>query len=551
LTGWLVNYHKLIPKGVLRVNAKQIWQATLDRIQPRVSPAVFTTWFQGASAVSLQEGVLTVRVSTPFAQTQLEGRFSESIRSILFDITGTTIDIHFEVVQKQAEPATSLQSETVFDTPKRSHRSVKERPLTSPRGKRNTEETETVATAANSLASMAPQANAYRSTKNKPPQQDIFASMEELPIPPESPKPPLFARGPVQEPTFSPSNGMGMEGLLNPRYTFNSFIVGRSNQLAHAASLAVSENPGRMYNPLFLYGGVGLGKTHLMHAIGHAGEMAGLYVLYTTSEKFTNEIINAIRFQKTEEFRAKYRQIDILLVDDIQFIAGKESTEEEFFHTFNSLHNASKQIVVTSDRPPKAINSLQDRLRSRFEWGLLADVQAPEYEHRLAILRSKADSLRFTIPAGVIEYIARPQCSSVRELEGALNRVIAYATLHDAPMTTALATQALEHIYETKPASTLTAGEVLEGVCHYYNVDVELIRGKHRGRDIVWPRQVAMYLMREETSTSLLQIGTTLGGRDHTTIMHGWEKVQAEITKNELVRQEIAAVLETLYRRQA
>src|SRR5205807_8919672 len=206
----------------------------------------------------------------------------------------------------------------------------------------------------------------------------------------------------------------------------------------------------------FLYGGVGLGKTHLLHAIGHAGEAAGLYVLYTTSEKFTNEIINAIRFQKTEEFRAKYRQIDILLVDDIQFIAGKESTEEEFFHTFNSLHNASKQIVVTSDRPPKAINSLQDRLRSRFEWGLLADVQAPEYEHRHAILRSKADSLRFTIPAGVIEYIARPPCSSVRELEGALNRVIAYATLHDAPLTTALATLALEHIYETKPASTLT-----------------------------------------------------------------------------------------------
>src|SRR5882762_5711722 len=227
---------------------------------------------------------------------------------------------------------------------------------------------------------------------------------------------------------------MLMHKRLNTRYTFSDFIVGNINRLAHAASLAVAEAPGESYNPLFLYGGVGLGKTHLLHAIGHQGYDSGLAVLYVSSEQFTNEIVNAIRYRTTEEFRAKYRSVDILLVDDIQFIAGKESTEEEFFHTFNSLHNASKQIVVTSDRPPKAINSLQDRLRSRFEWGLLADVQPPEYEHRLAILRSKAESLRFTIPAGVIEYIARPPCSSVRELEGALNRVIAYATLHDAPL---------------------------------------------------------------------------------------------------------------------
>jgi chromosomal replication initiator protein len=340
------------------------------------------------------------------------------------------------------------------------------------------------------------------------------------------------------------------EGILNPRYTFRSFIVGKSNQLAHAASLAVSENPGRIYNPLFFYGGVGLGKTHLLHAIGHVGQTNGLNVLYVTSEKFTNEIINAIRFQKTEEFRTKYRQIDILLVDDIQFIAGKESTEEEFFHTFNTLHNANKQIVVTSDRPPKAIHSLQDRLRSRFEWGLLADIQPPEYEHRLAILRSKAESLHFTIPSSVIEYVARPECSSVRELEGALNRVIAYATLHDAPLTVNLAARALEDIYsEAKPRSTLTVTEVLEGVCRYYNVDPELVRGKQRDREIVWPRQVAMYLMREETNASLLQIGSELGGRDHTTIMHGWEKVHTEVTNNDRIRREIAAVLESMQRK--
>jgi chromosomal replication initiator protein len=353
----------------------------------------------------------------------------------------------------------------------------------------------------------------------------------------------------TRESNPSLTNGLLLPGLLNPRYTFGAFIVGKSNQLAHAASLAVSENPGRIYNPLFLYGGVGLGKTHLMHAIGHAGELVGLNVLYVTSEKFTNEIINAIRFQKTEDFRAKYRQIDILLVDDIQFIAGKESTEEEFFHTFNSLHDANKQIVVTSDRPPRAINSLQDRLRSRFEWGLLADVQLPEYEHRLAILRSKCESIRFTVPANVIEYIARPQCSSVREIEGALNRVIAYATLQDSPITVSLASKALQYIYDTKPpvAATRTVEQVLESVCRYYQISPEMLRGKQRDRDIVWPRQVAMYLMREETSASLLQIGTVLGGRDHTTIMHGWEKVSSELSKSPQVRQEIADVLETPY----
>ena len=260
-----------------------------------------------------------------------------------------------------------------------------------------------------------------------------------------------FNDAPAQQLIFEGLPPRKGEGLLNPRYTFDAFIVGKSNQLAHAASLAVADNPGHIYNPLFFYGGVGLGKTHLLHAIGHTGESAGLNVLYVTSEKFTNEIINAIRYQKTEEFRTKYRQIDILLVDDIQFIAGKESTEEEFFHTFNTLYDANKQIVVTSDRPPKAIHSLQDRLRSRFEWGLLADVQAPEYEHRLAILRSKCEIARFAVPASVIEYIARPECSSVRELEGSLNRVIAYATLHDAPLSVSLAAKALEHLYtETK-----------------------------------------------------------------------------------------------------
>ncbi len=516
------------------MNAKQIWQTTMERLQTQVQPAVFTTWFQGTAALSFQDGVFVVRVPSTFAKAHLEGRFIDLIRSILSETIGTPVEVRFVVAKETSDTPGEIRSTPAH--PKRPYRVPKDRLASLQRAKGNTEDMSispglSLTDASTSSAPTIGRPVPHRSAGNdesRPSEYNIDTQLS----------------GKSTQPGLLP---LGGESLLNPRYTFSAFIMGKSNQLAHAASLAVAENPGRTYNPLFFYGGVGLGKTHLLHAIGHVGEASGLNVLYVTSEKFTNEIINAIRFQKTEDFRMKYRQIDILLVDDIQFIAGKESTEEEFFHTFNTLHDANKQIVVTSDRPPKAIHSLQDRLRSRFEWGLLADIQPPEYEHRLAILRSKAESLRFAVPSSVIEYIARPDCSSVRELEGALNRVIAYATLHDAPLSVNLAAQALENIYsDSKQTSHLTVIEVLEGVCRYYNVDAERLRGKQRDREIVWPRQVAMYLMREETDASLLQIGAELGGRDHTTIMHGWEKVQSEVTNNDRVRREIAAVLESL-----
>ncbi len=517
------------------MNAKQIWQTAIERLQTKVKPEVFTTWFQGTSALSFQDGVFIVRVPTTFARAHLEFRYIGIIHEVLQEIMGEPIEVKFVVSKENPPPlGDEMEETTILPAQKRTYRLPR---------KRTVQREKRIADAADAaMTSMAPPITPHTSVhrineqNTQNPDTDLYDSYSAIDdLEQKAKNEPNVAR-------LFPG-----EGLLNARYTFNSFIVGKSNQLAHAASLAVSENPGHIYNPLFLYGGVGLGKTHLMHAVGHAGESRGLNVLYVTSEKFTNEIINAIRFQKTEEFRAKYRQIDILLVDDIQFIAGKESTEEEFFHTFNTLHSANKQIVVTSDRPPKAIRSLQDRLRSRFEWGLLADVQPPEYEHRLAILRSKAESLRFSVPSAVIDYIARPECSSVRELEGALNRVIAYATLHDEPLTMNLTIKALEHIYsDKKPSSNLTVTQVLEGVCTYYHVDVELLRGKQRDRDIVWPRQVAMYLMREETSASLLQVGTALGGRDHTTIMHGWEKVNSEMAHNDRIRQEIAAVLTSI-----
>lgn len=520
------------------MNAKQIWQTTIEKVQTRVSPAVFTTWFQGTAALSFQDGVFVVRVPTTFAKAHLEGRFIDLIRSILSEVTASPVDVRFVVARENPDQVGDPVGEIPSPSHKRSYRLPKNRLTSLQQEKSRLDGAAQVSTS--SIAPVTSRSVAHRRVEIDESEVDDYDHNA------DQRKSLYYAKN--AQPGLLP---LGGEGLLNPRYTFSSFIVGKSNQLAHAASLAVAENPGSVYNPLFFYGGVGLGKTHLLHAIGHVGESAGLNVLYVTSEKFTNEIINAIRFQQTEEFRAKYRQIDILLVDDIQFIAGKESTEEEFFHTFNSLHDANKQIVVSSDRPPKAIHSLQDRLRSRFEWGLLADIQPPEYEHRLAILRSKAESLRFAVPASVIEFIARPECNSVRELEGALNRVIAYATLHDAALSVGLAAQALEHIYsESKPPSNLTPAEVLEGVCRYYNVDLERIRGKQREREIVWPRQVAMYLMRQETSASLLQIGMELGGRDHTTIMHGWEKIQGEVANNDRVRREIAAVLESLQRKE-
>jgi chromosomal replication initiator protein len=518
------------------MNAKQIWQTTIERLQTKVKPEVFTTWFQGTSALSFQNGVFIVRVPTTFARAHLEFRYIDIIHEVLEEILREPVEVKFVVSKETPQFMSEEMEETVImPAQKRTYRLPRKR--AAQREKRIADAAEAAA-----MTSMAPPTIPHTSVHriNEQNMQQPEAISETI----------YYARDESQQKMKrEPDVAMLFPhaGLLNTRYTFNSFIVGKSNQLAHAASLAASENPGHIYNPLFLYGGVGLGKTHLMHAVGHAGESRGLNVLYVTSEKFTNEIINAIRYQKTEEFRAKYRQIDILLVDDIQFIAGKESTEEEFFHTFNSLHSANKQIVVTSDRPPKAIHSLQDRLRSRFEWGLLADVQPPEYEHRLAILRSKAESLRFSVPSSVIDYIARPQCSNVRELEGALNRVIAYATLHDEPLTMNLAVKALEHIYSNKkPSSNLSVTEVMAGICTYYNVEEALLCGKQRDRDIVWPRQVAMYLMREETSASLLQIGTALGGRDHTTIMHGWEKVNVEMAHNDRVRHEIAAVLESI-----
>ncbi|MEK6574638.1 MAG: chromosomal replication initiator protein DnaA, partial [Chloroflexota bacterium] len=305
------------------------------------------------------------------------------------------------------------------------------------------------------------------------------------------------------------------------------------------------KDPGRAYNPLFLYGGVGLGKTHLLQAVGNTCVVKGLTVLYASAEQFTNDLINSIRSHTTESFREKYRAIDVLLIDDIQFIAGKEATQEEFFHTFNALHGQSKQIVISSDRSPKALVTLEERLRSRFEWGLIADVQPPDFETRAAILRSKAEGMRRSVPPEVIDLIARRVQSNIRELEGALNRVCAYSDVLGQPLNVETAAQAIADLLPRR--HTLNAAHILDTVAAFYAVTVDDIVGRDRTKEITMPRQMAMYLVRAETDASLPEIGQLLGGRDHTTVMYGCEKINNLIETDDSFRRQFLSIRERLY----
>ena len=328
---------------------------------------------------------------------------------------------------------------------------------------------------------------------------------------------------------------------FNMHNTFDTFVIGPGNRFPHAASLAVAEAPAEAYNPLFIYGGVGLGKTHLMHAIGHhvLSNKPNAKVIYTSSEKFTNEFIKSIRDNETEAFREKYRKIDVLLIDDIQFIQNKEQTQEEFFHTFNELHQNKKQIVISSDRPPKEIAKLEDRLRSRFEWGLIVDITPPDYETRMAILQKKIEEENLDIPPEALNYIANQIQSNIRELEGALTRLLAYSKLQGKPITTELTAEALKDIIQSPKSKKITIQDIQKIVGQYYSVRIEDFSAKKRTKSIAYPRQIAMYLSRELTDFSLPKIGEEFGGRDHTTVIHAHEKIANDIKSDPTFKQEV------------
>lgn len=342
----------------------------------------------------------------------------------------------------------------------------------------------------------------------------------------------------------SPESELGK--ILNPKYTFENFVVGPNNNLAHAAALAVADSPGKAYNPLFIYGDVGLGKTHLMHAVGHylAEKYPEKRIAYVSTESFTNELINSIRDDKTTQFRDRYRSVDLLLVDDIQFLARKERTQEEFFHTFNALYENHKQIILSSDRPPKDIQTLEGRLRSRFEWGLITDIQSPEFETRVAILKMNAEQANINIPQEVLELIARQVTTNIRELEGALMRVVAFASLNNVPFSRTVAAKALSNIFAPQEVQ-VEMPEVVRAAAEVFEVTTEQIKGTGRARDIVVPRQIAMYLIREMTSHSLPEIGQYFG-RDHSTVMHAINKVGENIKKDEEMAAQVSRLREYL-----
>ncbi|MYL62627.1 chromosomal replication initiator protein DnaA [Bacillus hwajinpoensis] len=351
-----------------------------------------------------------------------------------------------------------------------------------------------------------------------------------------------------KKPKGNPAQEEHPQSVLNSKYTFDTFVIGSGNRFAHAASLAVAEAPAKAYNPLFIYGGVGLGKTHLMHAIGHyvIEHNPNAKVVYLSSEKFTNEFINSIRDNKTVNFRNKYRNVDVLLIDDIQFLAGKEQTQEEFFHTFNALHEESKQIVISSDRPPKEIPTLEDRLRSRFEWGLITDITPPDLETRIAILRKKAKAEGLDIPNEVMLYIANQIDTNIRELEGALIRVVAYSSLINQDMNADLAAEALKNIIPSSKPRVITIHDIQTVIGDHFSVKLEDFAAKKRTKSVAFPRQIAMYLSRELTDFSLPKIGEEFGGRDHTTVIHAHEKISKLVDSDQAFQKKLQDIVEQL-----
>jgi chromosomal replication initiator protein len=352
-------------------------------------------------------------------------------------------------------------------------------------------------------------------------------------------------------PTFEPvvNENPIATGGMNSKYTLDTFVVGSSNKLAFAACQSVAENPGTKYNPLFIYGGVGLGKTHLMQAVGNAilAKNPKKNVVYVTSEKFTNDFISSITDKRVGGFKDKYRKADVLIVDDLQFLANKEQTQEEFFHTFNALHQANKQIILASDRPPKAIPTLEERLRSRFEWGLMVDIQPPDLETRIAILQRKSQARGYMVPLDVLDYIARNIQNNIRELEGALNRILAYCELNGGEPTLDVVKSTLSSLISGARRRGFTARQIVEKVAAFYDLSVNEILGVKRDREIVFPRQIAMYLMREELQLSYPKIARELGKKDHTTAIHSCDKIEKELEHNEVLRHEISLIKERLY----
>lgn len=539
----------------------QIWQKTLHELALQMPQSTYETWVRDTSIIAFEDGEFIIGTPHAYARDWLDDRLRSKIKQILNQLTGRSVQVQFAVrtlLPNQAVPPVPLYSDpppaatpampapadAASFAPPRAHSegvAHSTKPQRSPtRPDRATPTTATPNIAAPTTA--APNIAAPTSATPNIAAPTAAAPTSAAPTaaaPADRSDRPLHRGHPAPiQPSHSALN-------MNPRYTFETFVVGNHNRLAHAAAQSIVDQPGHRFNPLFVYGGVGLGKTHLLHAIGHAIITHGIQVLYCSSEQFTNDLISAIRQQSTEEFRNKYRQVGLLLIDDIQFIGGKESTQEEFFHTFNHLHADGRQIVISSDRPPKEIATLEARLRSRFEGGLQADVTQPDLETRVAILQSKAQSTHHTVSMDVLMLIAERVESNIRELEGALNRLIIQAPLHHSQLNRSVAEEILDTLVPQRHPRE--AGSVVQIVARHYNLTEQDLRGRKRTKEIANARQMTMYLLREENRLSLIHIGEHLGGRDHSTVRHGVEKVAQDIDRDESVRRELVALREKIY----
>lgn len=502
-----------------------IWQQALVHMKKAFIKPLFETWIKSTMPLSIHDNIIEIGTPKQFVKEWLESRYVPVIKAALkaaankdFEIVFINMDIEMDGM----EETPLLDIETSPE------------PGNDPQKTAGPEEADIL-----SVPAKPEEINDFNSLDYLKYLDDIH----DIPEAAASLSPATAVPAPEPAPKINPpkekrlsqnlqtANMPASEDFnLNPKYVFSTFVIGNSNRLAHAASLAVSEAPAQVYNPFFIYGGVGLGKTHLMHAIGHRikENNPNIKVVYISSEKFTNELINSIISGNPESFRQRYRNIDVLLVDDIQFLSKKEHTQEEFFHTFNTLHEANKQIIISSDRPPREIQTLEDRLRSRFEWGLITDIQPPDLETRIAVLRKKAMMESLNVPNEVIVYIASRIENNIRELEGALIRVIAYASLNNQPIDIDLATEALKDIFPNGRPKQITIELIQDIVSGHFKIKLEDLSAKKRTRNVAYPRQIAMYLCRELTETSLPKIGEIFGGRDHTTVIHAHDKIDRE-----------------------
>ncbi len=472
---------------------KNVWNNILQSVEKRLNKQIFDAWFRPIQfdGCDEQEKIVRLRASQ-VNKDWVSTYYSEMINQTLKELNLPNYRLDWEIEEAEMqEEYTDDDAEFFFERP-----------------------------------------NSY----TKPPNSNVFNL--------DKPKPEVLIK-------TSATNFVDIEPIensLNPKYTFDKFVVGACNQFAHAASLGAAESPGKTYNPLFIYGGVGLGKTHLMHAIGHSIKERNrhLRVAYITSEKFMNELINAIRYDKTQTFREKYRSIDVLLIDDVQFMAGKERTQEEFFHTFNTLHNDQKQIVISSDCPPREIPTLEERLHSRFEWGLIADIEPPDLETKVAILKRKADLDGVVLPDDIAFFIASKVRSNIRELEGSLVRLVAISSLRGMPISKMLAQDAMRNVVDNEQPEGITMDRIARTVAAHYKLSMEELKSKNNSRQIAVPRQVAMYLCKRLTKHSFPEVGREYGGKHHTTVMHSVDKINALVKDDKNFHRVISELIDTL-----